>query len=89
MITSFLLLLVYATIWVLTLILRVLPNVTMPTWVTDTVSTASMYLSTGRQLLPTFLATLLLTWGIYLGIELAIFSYKGIKWVYKKIPGVN
>ena len=24
-----------------------------------------------------------------IGVELAIFSYKGIKWIYNKIPGIS
>jgi len=36
-----------------------------------------------------FFFTLILALGIFFGLELAIFIYKSIMWVIKKIPGMN
>lgn len=89
MLISLVLYLFYAVLILLTLPLRLLNDVTLPSWLTAVISTANGYLATAYQVLPVFLLTLLLTWGVYLLVETGIFIYKGIRWIYQKIPGIS
>lgn len=89
MIVSFILTLVFYTVLLITLPVRVFPDASMPSWIAGAISQANVYLSTGKAILPVTITTILLTWGVYLGVELALFIYKGVMWIVKKIPGVS
>lgn len=89
MITSFILFTLYGVLFLITSPLRLFPDVTMPSWISSTISTANGYMSMGYSWLPHLIAAFLLTWGLFLFIEGAIFAYKGFMWIIKKIPGIN
>lgn len=89
MITSAIIYLVYGVVFVLTLPLRLLPDVSTPSVIATTVSSISGYLASGWSWLPLTLTALLATWGIYLTVEAAIFLFKGFMWIIKKIPGIS
>jgi hypothetical protein len=89
MIVSFVIFLIYSLLAGLTQLIALLPDVTMPSFIASAMSTANSVLSLGFQILPAFTYSLLLTWGVYLTIEGGIFVYQGVRWIYKKIPGIN
>ena len=54
---------------------------------TSTLTTAGNYLALFDIFLP--VGMLLTTFGIIISIEAGYFSYKVVKWIYNKIPGVT
>lgn len=89
MIITLFLYLLYAVVVLITSPLRLFADVSMPVWISNAFTSVNGYLSSGYAWLPYTLNALLLTWGVYVAIELAIFSYKGIMWLIKKIPFIN
>lgn len=89
MISSAILYIFYGVLYLLTSPLRLLPDVNTPAIISNTVSGINGYLSSGYSWLPLTMASLLGTWGVYLTVEIAIFTYKGFMWVIKKIPGIS
>lgn len=67
--------------------LTLFPDVSLPAGVASAISSASSYAHILDVVLP--VSTLITFIGFYLGIEVAIFTYKIIKWIYQKIPGIN
>jgi hypothetical protein len=87
MITTAILYLVIAFIWLVTLPLRLLPNVVLPSNIADSITTAGNYLHIVNAVVPIpTLVVVIVTAAI---IEGAIWIYKLIKWAYTKIPGIN
>jgi hypothetical protein len=87
MITTAILNLLYV---VLTLVLSpfsALPDATLPTGITSGIANASSYLSILSIIVP--VADLLIVLGSVLAIEGGIFTFKVIRWAYRKIPGIN
>jgi len=66
---------------------RLLPDVSLPEGVSAALTSAGSYLSILDAVIP--VDTLLSVLGAFLVVETAIFTYKLIKWVYVKVPGVN
>jgi len=89
MISTVILYILYALVYILTAPFRLFSDVSTQGWLSQTITTANGYIGIGYQWLPNMLNALLLTWGIYITIEVAIFLYKGIMWVLKKIPFIN
>lgn len=89
MIITSILNIVYIIIFALTYPFRYLTDVSAENWFNSTITSANGYIGMFYGWLPVFLTTLMLTWGLYLAIEVLIFSYKGIMWVIKKIPGIS
>lgn len=87
MITDLLLYLLYGVILVLTAPFRLLSNVSLSSDLTATITTAGSYLKAVNSILP--IDTLLAIFGIILGYEVVILTYKIIMWIIKKIPGIN
>ena len=87
MITNILLNLLYYAIILLTSPLRLLPDATIPAEITGAVNSAKGYLGAIDFIVP--VNTLIAVIGAFFVVEFAIFSYKIIMWVIKKIPGIN
>lgn len=87
MITNFLLYILYLVIKVIISPIMLLPNTTLPAGVSSAISTASGYISAFNTMLP--MTTLLLVVSTILIIEGAIFTFKLINWVIKKIPMIS
>lgn len=87
MITTAILYLLYATIYLFTAPIRLLPNVSLDGNFATSVNTASTYISAFDTFIP--VGTLLTIFGIFIVYELSYFSYKLIMWVIKKIPTIN
>lgn len=89
MIIDGILFLIYGVVFVVTAPFRLFSDVSQPAFFNSTITTANGYLSTGYTWLPYMVNTLLLTWGLFVALEIVIFSYKGVMWLIKKIPGFN
>ena len=87
MITTAILYLVIAFIWLVTLPLRLLPDVVLPSNIADSITMAGNYLHIINGVVP--VPTLVIIIGAMAVIEAAIWIYKLIKWAYTKIPGIN
>lgn len=87
MITKTLLIIILSVIRVILLPITNLNDVTLPSGITDAITTAGGYFHNVDKFLP--LSTLFAILSLYLVIELAIAIYKFVKWGYQKIPGLK
>lgn len=87
MIIDILLYLVYLFLVVLTAPFRLFSNVTLDSGMGQALSSAKDYIASLQPIFP--VNTLLIVLGIMVVIEIAIFGYKGIMWIIKKIPGIS
>ncbi len=67
--------------------LLLLPTASLSVDLTGTLTQAGNYLALFDIFLP--VGTLLTVFGIIVSIEGGYFSYKVVKWIYNKIPGVT
>jgi hypothetical protein len=67
--------------------LLLLPTASLSVDLTGTLTQAGNYLALFDIFLP--VGTLLTVFGIIVSIEAGYFSYKVVKWIYNKIPGVT
>ena len=87
MITTLILQLLYAVIWLITSPVRLLSDVTLDANIGGAISTASTYLGGLNAVVP--VGTILAVFGIFLVVEVAILVWKGINWLIRKIPTIN
>jgi hypothetical protein len=87
MITDFLLKAFHALIYLLISPLRLLPDVSLESDFSQAIATAGEYISSLDAVFPVY--ALISAIGVLLIVEGGIFSYKGINWLIRKIPGVN
>jgi len=87
MITSFLLKAFHALVYIMLYPLRLLPDVDLSGSIGSAISTAGGYLSGLNDIIP--ISTLIAVIGLILAVEGAIFVYKGVNWLIRKIPGIN
>jgi len=87
MITTGILYLIYFFITAVLSPLLLFDDVTIPTSITSSISSASSYLHILDTVIP--IDSLIAIISIVVIIETGIFTYKLIRWVYQKIPGVN
>jgi hypothetical protein len=66
-----------------------LPDVSLPANLAAAITASSTMLSVFYQIVPFMLTALAGILGALIVFELAIWSYKLVKWVYSKIPGIN
>jgi hypothetical protein len=67
--------------------LLLLPDAVLPQGVVDAWGNVVEWINPINPLFP--VDTLLAVFGIYLSIEVAIFTYKAIMWLVKKIPTIS
>jgi hypothetical protein len=67
--------------------LLLLPVASLSVNLTATLTQAGNYIALFDLFLP--MGTLLTVFGIIVTIEGGYFAYKGVKWIYNKIPGIN
>jgi len=89
MIIYYIILIILSVVHAITSPLVLLPDVALDSNITSSISSIGNTLWVVSNLIPLTLATLFACLLIILGIETHIFSYKTIKWLYNKIPGVN
>lgn len=88
MITDAILFMIWSLIHLLVVGLgAILPIGSLPAQITSAITSASGYLTAINYVLP--VATLSAVIGIFVTFETAIFAYKGVMWIIKKIPGVS
>lgn len=87
MITSAILYIILAFIVLITSPFRLLDDVSLNSSIGSSIATASGYISPINDFFP--VNTILIVFGILIVYEVILGSYKIIKWVYNKIPGVN
>lgn len=87
MISTFFLNVLYIVVFLATLPVRALPNVTLTPAVSNAISLASYYLSLFSAMFPVsdFITVFLLV----LAIDAGIFVFKGVNWIIRKIPTIN
>lgn len=76
----------YVIYYILTPI-RLLSDVTLDSNISSAITSASNYIKNVDAIVP--ISTVVAIIGVYLSIELAIFVYKLIMWLIKKIPTIN
>lgn len=84
--------LVVFLVWLLGILLfpiTKLPDVTLPSSINAAFTTASTWFGLVWSVAPLTFVALFASLVVVVGIETHIFSYKTIKWLYNKIPGVN
>jgi hypothetical protein len=79
--------LLYGAVLLLTLPLRLLPDVTLPIGLSNSIVTANGYLSAFNAFLP--IGTALQVFSAILIIEAGVITYKLIMWILTKIPGIS
>jgi hypothetical protein len=87
MITNAILYILYGFIFLITAAIQLFPDVSLPAAINDTIASVGSNLALLNQVIP--VSTIITILGVILAIESAIFIYKGIRWIYNKIPGVN
>jgi hypothetical protein len=87
MITYYLILIFLYLLGLIVSPLRLLPIASLSVNLTGTLTSAGNYLALFDIFLP--IATLFTVFGIVIVIEGAYFTYKAVKWVYTKIPGIS
>ena len=76
--------LVYALVYVITLPIRLLPDINMDSNFASAMTTASSYLKSLDGFLP--ITNIISMVKLYVGIELGYLTYKGIMWFIKRFP---
>lgn len=84
MITSALLYIAYAFVFVVTSPLRLLPDASLPAGVASTIATVNGYITSISPIFP--VSTLLSILVAVLGIETFIFTWKVLNWVLRRFP---
>jgi len=79
---------VFAFVYAITAVFRLLPDVSLPSGLTSSIANASGYASAIDAFFPVHELVAVLI-GVFLVYEAAYFAYKLIMWVIKKIPTIN
>ena len=87
MILTLILNLIYYLIKLLLSPLLLFSDVTLPANVSATITSANNYLAGMAQIAPIY--TIISVIALIVGMEVAIFGYKFIMWVIRKIPTIN
>lgn len=89
MITYFVVVVILNIIGVILAPLTGLPDVSLPANISSNLATIGHWFGLIWGVIPLTLVALFAALTVIIGIETKIFSYKLIRWVYSKIPGVN
>lgn len=87
MIADIIINIVYGFVLLILSLLSILGTPTLPAGLLTSLDSIGGTLKTVENILP--IATILVILVADLAIELAIFSYRAIKWTYTKVPGIN
>lgn len=69
--------------------LLLLPDVSIPAAIASGIASAGIMLAIFYQIVPFTLTALGVIIGVMFVFEASVWTYKLIKWVYQKIPGIN
>jgi len=84
MITGIFFNIIYGLVVLITYPIRILPDVSLSPEISNAISNINGFLAGLNVILP--ISTLLAVLGAVLGIELAIFGYKVVMWIIKRLP---
>lgn len=84
MIGSFILFVLWIVVYGISSPLRLFPDVSLPSELTASISTASGSLTAMSAFIP--ISTILAIFAIVVAIEASIFLYKGVMWIIKRLP---
>lgn len=87
MISSLLIAILAAALTALTSPFLLLPDVSASTEITTSLTNVANYIFSLNSIFP--IATIIAIISFDLTLEGFVFLYKGIRWIYKKIPGVS
>jgi len=87
MIVDFLITIIYNVVALIVNLFAILPDVTLPTAINDALVSVSPYYKGIETVFP--VDTLVEIVGVELIFIGAVFTYKIIRWGYKKIPGIG
>jgi len=87
MITSVFFLILYGALAAVASPLFLFPDVSLSSNITDAISSASSAISVIDVVVP--VSTIIAVFVAFVGVEAALFVYKGIRWSYQKLPGVK
>lgn len=87
MITSVFFLILYAALAGVVSPLLLFPNVSLSSDITSAITSASSAISVIDVVVP--VSTIIAVFVAFVGVEAALFVYKGIRWGYQKLPGVK
>lgn len=87
MIVYYLILIFLYLLGLITAPLQLLPVASLSVNLSGALASAGNYLALFDIFLP--IGTLFTVFGIVLAIEAAYFTYKAVRWVYNKIPGIT
>lgn len=89
MIVYFLILIVVYLVAIFVSPLLLFPDVSLDPATIATITTFGHYFGMIWNAIPLTLTALFGAVVVIIGVETKIFSYKSIRWIYSKIPGVN
>ena len=89
MITYILVGILLSLVGVIVIPIALLPDVSLPASIATAISTLGTYVGMIWSSAPLTFVALLTATAVIIGVESHIFSYKTIKWLYNKIPGIN
>lgn len=89
MISDVLLIGIYYVVYGITFPLTLLDDVSEPANVVSSVVTAGKQIRSLAEVYLSTYETLIIVFFLVVGVEAAIFAYKNISWLIKKIPGIN
>lgn len=75
---------IYAIVYLVSSPFLLLPEVTLPSGYLSSITSASSYITPINTIIP--LDTLLNIFYLFIGIEVAYFTFKGIMWLVKRFP---
>lgn len=87
MILNAILYILYVVVYGFTWPIRAFSDVSLDSGFADAIATAGNNINLVSAILP--ISTLLWVFSLYLAVEGAILTYKGVMWLIKKIPGIN
>lgn len=87
MISNFFLNTIYYLIYIILAPIRAFDDVVINSNITGAIGTAGDYLNAIDSVVP--INTIIAVFGIFLVIETAVFVYKIVMWIIKKIPTIN
>lgn len=89
MITYTLLLIVIGILGLIASPISLLPDAVLPAGITAALSTIGYWFWIVWSTAPLTLAAIFAALVIVIGVETKIFSYKVVRWIYQKVPGIN
>ena len=84
MITSAILAVIFGAVWLLTLPLRALPDVSLPLYLTSSIITGVQYANSLSFVIP--ITHMLILLGVFFLIETGFFTYEVVMWVIRRLP---